>query len=46
LTNELLVDVALGRIDYLEVTGFSDHGATISGTPSAFCARLHKHSGR
>ncbi len=28
LTNELPVDVALGKIDYLEVMGFSDHRAT------------------
>jgi hypothetical protein len=28
LTNELPVDVALGKIDYMEITGFSDHRAT------------------
>jgi TolB protein len=28
LTDELPVDVALGRVDYLEVLGFSDHKAT------------------
>jgi TolB protein len=28
LTDELPVDVALGKIDYLEVLGFSDHKAT------------------
>jgi dipeptidyl aminopeptidase/acylaminoacyl peptidase len=28
LTNELPVDVALGKVDYLEVVGFSDHLAT------------------
>ena len=28
LTNELPVDVALGKVDYLEILGFSDHRAT------------------
>jgi TolB protein len=28
LTNELPVDVALGKVDYIEVLGFSDHKAT------------------
>ena len=28
LTNELPVDVALGKVDYMEVVGFSDHRAT------------------
>jgi TolB protein len=28
LTNELPVDVALGRVDYIEVVGFSDHNST------------------
>lgn len=28
LTNELPVDVALGKIDYMEILGFSDHLAT------------------
>jgi TolB protein len=28
LTNELPVDVALGKVDYLEILGFSDHKAT------------------
>jgi hypothetical protein len=28
LTHELPVDVALGKVDYLEVVGFSDHRAT------------------
>jgi len=28
LTNELPVDVALGKVDYLEVLGFSDHKST------------------
>jgi TolB protein len=28
LTNELPVDLALGKIDYMEITGFSDHRAT------------------
>jgi Tol biopolymer transport system component len=28
LTNELPVDMALGKVDYMEITGFSDHRAT------------------
>jgi TolB protein len=28
LTNELPVDVALGKVDYMEILGFSDHRAT------------------
>ena len=28
LTNELPVDVALGKVDYMEITGFSDHQST------------------
>jgi hypothetical protein len=28
LSNELPVDVALGKVDYMEITGFSDHRAT------------------
>ncbi|HUE12423.1 MAG TPA: CehA/McbA family metallohydrolase, partial [Steroidobacteraceae bacterium] len=28
LTNELPVDVALGKVDYMEITGFSDHRST------------------
>jgi Tol biopolymer transport system component len=28
LTNELPVDVALGKVDYMEIVGFSDHRAT------------------
>jgi TolB protein len=28
LTNELPVDVALGKVDYIEIVGFSDHRAT------------------
>jgi Tol biopolymer transport system component len=28
LTNELPVDVALGKVDYIEVVGFSDHKST------------------
>src|SRR5579859_2568181 len=28
LTNELPVDVALGKIDYMEIVGFSDHRST------------------
>jgi Tol biopolymer transport system component len=28
LTNELPVDVALGKVDYMEITGFSDHRVT------------------
>ncbi len=28
LTNELPVDVALGKVDYMEITGFSDHRTT------------------
>jgi len=28
LTNELPVDVALGKVDYMEIVGFSDHLAT------------------
>jgi TolB protein len=28
LTHELVVDVALGKVDYLEVVGFSDHRST------------------
>ncbi len=28
LTNELPIDVALGKVDYLEILGFSDHRAT------------------
>lgn len=28
LTNELPVDVALGKVDYIEVVGFADHKAT------------------
>lgn len=28
ITNELPVDVALGKIDYMEIVGFSDHKAT------------------
>jgi hypothetical protein len=28
LTNELPVDIALGKVDYMEITGFSDHRAT------------------
>src|SRR4029077_217149 len=28
LTNALPVDVALGKVDYIEVVGFSDHKAT------------------
>src|SRR5207248_2175062 len=28
LTNELPVDVALGKVDYIEVLGFSDHKST------------------
>jgi TolB protein len=28
LSNELPVDVALGKVDYLEIVGFSDHRAT------------------
>lgn len=28
LTNELPVDVALGRVDYMEILGFSDHQTT------------------
>jgi TolB protein len=28
LTNELPVDVALGKVDYVEIVGFSDHRAT------------------
>ena len=30
LTDELPVDVALGKVDYIEVVGFSDHRATAS----------------
>ncbi len=30
LTNELPVDVALGKVDYIEVLGFSDHRSTAS----------------
>jgi TolB protein len=30
LTNELPVDVALGKVDYIEVLGFSDHKSTAS----------------
>jgi Tol biopolymer transport system component len=30
LTNALPVDVALGKVDYIEVVGFSDHKATAS----------------
>ena len=30
LTHELPVDVALGKVDYLEVVGFSDHASTAS----------------
>ena len=28
LTNELPVDMALGKVDYMEITGFSDHRTT------------------
>ena len=28
LTNELPVDIALGKVDYMEILGFSDHRAT------------------
>jgi TolB protein len=28
LTNELPVDLALGKVDYMEITGFSDHRST------------------
>jgi Tol biopolymer transport system component len=28
ITNELPVDVALGKVDYMEIVGFSDHRAT------------------
>jgi hypothetical protein len=28
LSNELPVDVALGKVDYMEITGFSDHRST------------------
>jgi TolB protein len=28
LTNELPVDIALGKVDYMEIVGFSDHRAT------------------
>ncbi len=28
LSNELPIDVALGKIDYMEITGFSDHRST------------------
>jgi hypothetical protein len=28
ITNELPVDVALGKVDYMEIVGFSDHKAT------------------
>jgi Tol biopolymer transport system component len=28
LTNELPIDVALGKVDYMEILGFSDHRAT------------------
>ena len=28
LTNELPVDVALGKVDYIEVLGFADHKST------------------
>jgi len=28
LTNELPVDVAFGKVDYMEITGFSDHRST------------------
>jgi TolB protein len=28
LTNELPVDVALGKVDYMEILGFSDHRTT------------------
>src|SRR5208282_3413609 len=28
LTNELPVDVALGKVDYMEILGFSDHRST------------------
>jgi TolB protein len=28
LTNELPVDVALGKVDYMEITGFADHRTT------------------
>ncbi len=28
LTNELPVDVAMGKVDYMEITGFSDHRVT------------------
>src|SRR5713226_8944651 len=28
LTNELPVDVALGKVDYMEIVGFSDHRST------------------
>src|SRR4029453_5808843 len=31
LTNALPVDVALGKVDYIEVVGFSDHKATAHG---------------
>jgi hypothetical protein len=30
LTSELPVDVALGKVDYMEIVGFSDHRATAS----------------
>ena len=30
LTNELPIDVALGKVDYIEVLGFSDHRTTAS----------------
>ena len=52
LTNELPVDVALGKIDYLEVMGFSDHRATARvwypivepGIPDS-SGRGHRHDG-
>ena len=34
LTNALPVDVALGKADYIEVVGFSDHKATAAGLAS------------
>ena len=35
LTNELPVDVALGKVDYMEIIGFSDHRATAARLVSA-----------
>ena len=35
LTSELPVDVALGKVDYMEIVGFSDHRATAASASAA-----------